>query len=133
MHIAQCHVRKMFSVSLIKATKRNSTDTLQRNYKLWNSEEKKSFVGNFDIIKVSDIEMRLDHLTHSDSFETSQNDINEIISDIGSLFISESAKSRFGYKNAQNNRGVTKKCKSKPWFHRECKTARNLYHIASYV
>ena len=94
---AHCPVSCMLNVcsKLEQSQEKNSADALQRNYNLWNSEKKESFVDNFDTIKVSEIEMRLDQLTHSDSSETSQNDIDEIISDIGSLF-SESAKSTFG-------------------------------------
>ena len=85
----------MFAVSLNKAKKKIALTRCKEITIDGILRKKESFVDNFDIIKVSEIEMRLDQLTHSDSSETSQNDIDEIISDIGSLF-SESAKSTFG-------------------------------------
>ena len=71
--------------------------------------------------------MKLDHFLQN-NVETSQNDIDEIISDIGVLF-SDTSKSTFGYKTTKKSQGAKEHNKSKPWFNRDCRNARNLYII----
>ena len=100
-------------------TKCNTTLTKQ---KLWESEKSEAFVDNIDILKVSDIEMRLDHLI--DSKGVQKDDIDDIVKDIGLLF-NNSAKHTFGHKNVFLENKLSN---SKPWFNYECKRARNLYH-----
>ena len=55
-----------------------------------------------NIIKVSEIEMKLDHFLQNDNTETLQTDIDEIVSDIGVLF-SDTSKNTFGYKTTKKN------------------------------
>ena len=72
----------------------------ETKYDLWNSEKKDNFVDNIDIIKVSEIEMKLDHFLLNDNAEASQTNIDEIVSGIGVLF-SDTSKSTFGYKTTK--------------------------------
>ena len=90
--------------------------------KLWESEKSEAFVNNIDILKVSDIEMRLDHLI--DNKRVDGNEIDDIVRDIGLLF-NTSAKDTFGHTKVFS---VNKRSNSKPWFNYECKRERNLYH-----
>ena len=71
--------------------------------------------------------MKLDHFLLNDNAETSQTDIDEIVSDIGVLF-NDTSKSTFGYKTTKKNHGVNEHNKSKPWFNRDCRKTRNLYY-----
>lgn len=48
----------------------NNVDDLETKYNLWNSEKKDNFVDNIDIIKVSEIEMKLDHFLHNVNAKT---------------------------------------------------------------
>ena len=71
--------------------------------------------------------MKLGHFLQNDNAETSQNDIDEIISDIGVLF-SETSKSTFRYKTTKKSHGAKEHDKPKPWFNRDCRRARTLYN-----
>lgn len=73
-------------------SKCNSTTTKQ---KLWEPEKSEAFVDNIDILKVSDIEMRLDHLIDNKIVE--RDEIDDIVRDIGLLF-NTSARDTFGHK-----------------------------------
>ncbi|MEW8546419.1 MAG: endonuclease/exonuclease/phosphatase family protein, partial [Candidatus Thiodiazotropha sp.] len=102
----------------------NNTEcnTSFKKQKLWEPEKSETFVDNIDILKVSDIELRLDHLIENNRVD--KDDIDDIVRDIGLLF-NNCAKDTFGQTNVFSKH---KQSISKPWFNHECKRARNLYH-----
>ncbi|MCG8049047.1 MAG: reverse transcriptase family protein [Candidatus Thiodiazotropha endolucinida] len=95
--------------------------------RLWNPNESDTFPNNIDIFKVSEIEVQLDKILHKDM--VTKCDIDDIISDIGSVFES-TAKTSFGLINTQKGKRTRKNTKSsfKPWFNTECFRIRNMYH-----
>ena len=92
--------------------------------KLWNAEKKDLFSENLDITKVMEIEMKLDQLLEKPS--VIYDDVNEVVSDIGTLFESASITT-FGYKKSSNKQ-IDKYANFKPWFNKQCINARNTYH-----
>ena len=124
---AHCPVSCTLTVNneLNQNVNNNNADCSETKYNLWNSKKKDNFVDNIDIINVSEFEMIT--FFQNDNAETSQNDIDEIISYIGVLF-SDTSKSTFGYKTTKKSHGAKEHNKSKPWFNRDCRGARNLYN-----
>ena len=68
--------------------------------------------------------MKLDQLLEKPS--VIYNDVNEVVSDIGTLFESASITT-FGYKKS-SNKPIDKYANFKPWFNKQCINARNTYH-----
>ena len=89
---------------------------------LWQSEKCESFIENFDILKVSEIECKLDNLIETNCI-TIEN-VNEIVNNINNLYESCACET-FGLKNKPQK---DKYSNFKPWFNRKCINARNLYH-----
>ena len=88
----------------------------------WQSDKSEIFEEKFDILMVSEIEVKLDNLIETDCI--TENSINEIVGDIDSLFESCS-KASFGTKTVKKH---NKYSNFKPWFNRGCINARNAYH-----
>lgn len=105
----------------------SKTDTQRCN--LWNPTKSDNFVDSIDILKVADIELRLDSLKDNVANGVSETGLNDVVNDICALF-SESAKNTFGYKKTST---VNKTSPDKPWFNVKCKQARNLYHKTRYM
>ena len=91
--------------------------------KLWKAENLDSFVENFDILKVSEIENKLDQISEYDT--ATQESIDETVSDIGLLF-QRCCKESFGHIKITS---CSEKYSSfKPRFNHNCIRTRNLYH-----
>ncbi|WAR27365.1 hypothetical protein MAR_013069, partial [Mya arenaria] len=81
--------------------------------KLWDSSKSANFVDNIDILKVSDIESKLDLLSGNN--QISQNDIDDVVNDIAILF-SENAVTTFGMVHKREHNVSTQN--DSHWFNR---------------
>ncbi|XP_053380331.1 uncharacterized protein LOC128548841 [Mercenaria mercenaria] len=95
--------------------------------RLWDSKKSEQFAENLDIFKISEIEMKLDEIV--DCNNMTQNNIDEIVSDIGKLF-NDCSKQSFGViqNRANTYRNNNRIENNFPWFDRSCHNARNIYH-----
>ena len=91
--------------------------------KLWNTDKADQFVQNIDIDAVTIIDKKLDMLLETD--EISQSDVDCVVNDIGNIF-KDSATISFG--TTKRNFKKVKNKNERPWFNRECRVARNVYH-----
>ena len=91
--------------------------------KLWNTDKADQFVQNIDIDAVTIIDKKLDMLLETD--EISQSDVDCVVNDIGNIF-KDSATISFG--TIKRNFKKVKNKNERPWFNRECRVARNVYH-----
>lgn len=89
---------------------------------LWEPDKTETFIENFDVARAAEIEAKLDNLLATNNI--SKNDIDDLVTHIGSLYESCS-KTTFGYKKVKQK---DKYSKFKPWFNRSCINARNVYH-----
>ena len=113
-----------------KSSTDNNTNLAQSVYvkvRKWESDKVNDFQNNFDEFKILEYEQNLTYLETS-NHEIVNNDIDLLLDELGSIFL-ESASSTFGTYTPNNNaRKVTKN--QKPWFDRECKTARPKFRKA---
>lgn len=88
---------------------------------MWNNDCPEKFVDAIDILKLCEIESKLDHLITND---ISKSELDLIVHDISRLFL-DSAQTAFGEKfRPQPRKNSTTKNNSQPWYGRECKEAR---------
>ena len=87
----------------------------------WDSKNANIYIENFDVLRVAEIEMKIDDL--SNSHDISATSINEIVANIGTLFKTCSKEIGEVKKSPRNYKG-----KAKPWFNTECSRAQNIYH-----
>ena len=92
----------------------------------WNADKSDMFVENFDIIRVSEIETKLNKIL--DQHTTTKTDIDDIVMDIGSLFQSCSNETFGAPKPEVKSEMFVKYANLKPWSNSTCIRARNLYH-----
>ncbi|MEW8546328.1 MAG: reverse transcriptase family protein [Candidatus Thiodiazotropha sp.] len=93
---------------------------------LWNAEKSDKFVENFDIFRVSEIEVKLDKIL--DQNLTTKADIDDIVMDIGNLFETCTNETFGAPKSGIKHEKYAKYDNFKPWFNSTCIRARNLYH-----
>ena len=101
-----------------------STDLIKQ--KLWSTDKKETFVENIDILRISEIEMKLDKIVENENINKC--DINDIVTGIGSLFKSGADKTFGQPKSKAKTKDHAKYSNFKPWFNIPCIRARNLYH-----
>lgn len=90
--------------------------------KLWDSHKADSFSDNIDIIKVAEIETKIDMMKENGNVV--QEDINNIVNAISKVF-NDTSRDTFGtYTQSKqyDKSNVT------PWFDRSCYLIRNKYH-----
>ncbi|XP_062583214.1 uncharacterized protein LOC134244980 [Saccostrea cucullata] len=120
-----------FSILPALSTKHRCEDIVenQSRVKLWSQDQAKHFPENVDISKVKDIENELDILTSStETSNISKDTLNEVTNKLCGIFLN-TAKSTFGVsRNFKKDNCENKR--NKPWFNKECKTARKKYHLA---
>ena len=92
--------------------------------RLWDKNKRNSYVQNLNENKLIQINNDIDTLIQQ--AEITNSDVNHIIDDIESLF-QETCKDTFGT-HAHKKQPRTEHSGNKPWFNRECKNARNIYH-----
>ena len=92
--------------------------------RLWDKNKRNSYVQNLNENKLKQINNDIDTLIQQ--AEITNSDVNHIIDDIESLF-QETCKDTFGT-HAHKKQPRTEHSDNKPWFNRECKNARNIYH-----
>lgn len=94
--------------------------------KSWDSKKSQLFTGNIDIIKISEIETKLDQLVENNT--NIQTEIDDVVSDISLLF-NNCSKISFGTVNSAGKE--VNECTLKnnyPWFNRSCHRMRDVYH-----
>ena len=96
----------------------------------WNESEKPTFLSNIDKNKIQAINNQLRDLHQSNNLN--MNDINQICTEIGSIFVS-AAETTSGKSSASHKFISDNNKDSKPWFSYICKNARRKYHIAGKV
>ena len=91
--------------------------------KLWEQGKAQSFVENLDILKIANIEAKIDNLTSNN--DITQSNLDHVVTDIEHVF-ENGALITFGTEkhSCQND-----KLKSKPvWFNADCQSIRNKYN-----
>jgi hypothetical protein len=96
---------------------------VQETIKLWDSNRKENFIEHFDILKVVEIENKLDGIISEGNID--QSAVDDIITNINCLF-SNCSKESFGIIQKRTNK--TKPKFKQEWFNRSCTNMRNLYH-----
>ena len=91
---------------------------------MWNTDKAIQFLQNIDINAGTIIDKKLDMLLETD--EISQSGVECVFNDIGNIFkdnatISFGTTKRYFRKKKQHKN-------ERPWFNRECRVARNVYH-----
>lgn len=94
--------------------------------KLWDRQCPDVFVDSIDMLKLCEIESKLDNLIDNKSFDNYNLDI--IVQDIASLYI-DSAQKAFGKQPAKSNKN-NYKSKRKPWYGKDCDNARKIFNKA---
>ena len=93
--------------------------------KLWDENKPHLFAENLNQKNVNKLVTQLDEISNSSQIQCT--DIDSVVSQIETLFIS-TAESSFGYRRETKRTENLDKPKSKPWFNRECRGARDTYH-----
>ena len=104
----------------------NSQGAISESIKLWDTDKSEQFEQNFDPIIVREIDQKLNILQNKTVDEIKSFDIDSIVQDIGNLFQS-TAEVTFGHTKPHQTKNTST---GKPWFNRECRRARNLFHYA---
>ena len=92
--------------------------------KLWDASKSQLFSENIDVESVTNIDEQLSSLLHGT--EITQSDIDSIVQHIGTIF-EKTSKASFGYASRKQST-VNHDKNTKPWFNKECRNTRNLYH-----
>ena len=122
---AHCAISLGLSVSFEPIPSLKEGHNQMRKPKLWKPDSTEIFIENFDIVRVAEIEAKLDNLLASEDKVIRKTDVDDIITCIGTLF-ETCSKETFGYTETRERND--KYIKFKPWFNRACISARNLYH-----
>ena len=104
----------------------NSQGAISESIKLWDTDKSEQFEQNFDPIIVREIDQKLNILQNKTIDEIKSFDIDSIVQGIGNLFQS-TAEVTFGHTKPHQTKNTST---GKPWFNRECRRARNLFHYA---
>lgn len=101
------------------------------NYcKLWDRCNPDKFVDCIDMLKLCEVESKLDNFIDSSSIE--KLDVDLIVQEISSLFTDSSQKA-YGTQYSENStkfKPNKNRPKNKPWFGKDCDTARKDFHTA---
>jgi hypothetical protein len=98
-------------------------DQLEPKTRLWDSKKADVFIENLDVLKLYEIETKLDQMIDND--DITQNNIDNITSDIANIF-NKCALETFGTKTihvTNNSLPINKQ-----WFNNNCHTLRDKYH-----
>ena len=90
----------------------------------WDQSKADFFSENLDLIKIANIEVKLDQL--NDRNGITQDDMNDVVNNIASLF-EECSKDTFGSQEMNARKNNPRKSNF-PWFTRDCKQMRDVYH-----
>ena len=93
---AHCPVSMSITVNLASQLPKQKTQEKVKKPILWKTEHLESYVDNFDILKLSEIECKMDDIIESNNI--TDNSINEIVHSINNLYES-CAHETFGFKN----------------------------------
>ena len=104
----------------------NSQGAISESIKLWDTDKSEQFEQNFDPIIVREIDQKLNILQNKTIDVIKSFDIDSIVQDIGNLF-QTTAEVTFGHTKSHQTKSTST---GKPWFNRECRRARNLFHYA---
>ena len=99
---------------------------ISENIKLWDTDKSEQFERNFDPLLVREIDQKINTLQNKSIDAIKSAEIDNIVQDIGNLFQS-TAEVTFGHTLSQQAKSTST---GKPWFNRECRRARNLFHYA---
>ena len=103
-------------------------DTGIDRIKLWDRTHPDCFKENIDIVKISELESKIDFLSGKEPVEN--NDIDCIANEIAMVFCNSAEKS-YGKVNRMRNRHYEiKHNENRPWFGKDCAKARLEFHRA---
>lgn len=122
---AHCALSLSLSVNFESYPSLKEGHNQMKKPKLWKPDYTEIFIENFDIVRVAEIEAKLDNLLASEDKVICKADVDDIITCIGTLF-ETCSKETFGY--TETRQCNDKYIKFKPWFNKACINARNLYH-----
>lgn len=117
-----CPISLTLKSKFNKNTIRQYSEKLS-SIKIWDPDKKDLFIENFDVLRMVEIETKLDRIIE-DRFFT-QSAIDSIVTDIGNLF-AENSKGTFGMVLRTNHK--PKHNKNRAWFNKDCHRMRNIYH-----
>lgn len=102
----------------------NDTDRI----KLWDRNDPECFIENIDIVKISELESKIDFLSGRESVENC--DIDYIATEIAMVFCNSAEKSYGKVSRMHNGHYKAKHKDNKPWFGKDCAKARLEFHKA---
>ena len=92
--------------------------------KLWDCEKSMHFADNLDLLKIIEIETKLDSILEQNS--SNEEDVNMIVNNISQIF----EKCSFETFGMTQHKAHTKNSFKQPWFNKECMQIRNMYNKA---
>ena len=129
---SDCHSFIKFSILIVNDSHSQYDKGEKREHakKRWNDEKREQFVTlvhNDPNGALTCIMSKLEEMSVNDNMQTNQQQINDIVSDIGKIFIN-AANDTFGKTGVKSK--FYKHANSKPYFNRKCSVSRKKFHKA---